>query len=93
MSEGAQLEMSFRGNIRRDDEQQSTPVVFHFHCDVDSHFQLCPVDQFLQRQLSLYRGVVDVYRMTLDSKNEVDSSDNCIRELVASHHVSIPKQV
>jgi len=94
--EGTRLELSFHGNIRRDDEQQSTPLVFHFHGDVESHFQLSPVDEFLQKQLDSYRGVIDVYRLTQNSKKEVDSDSGrskYIRELVASHHVNIPKEV
>jgi len=93
VSEGTGMELSFHGNIRRDDEQQSTRFVFHFLEDVESHFRLSPVDRFLQRQLSAYRGVVDVYRLTQHSKNQVDSRSNCIRTLVASHHINVPKEV
>jgi len=88
VSEGARLELAFRGNVRRDDRQQATPLVFHFHADVESHFQLSPVNKFLQSQLSLYRGVVNVYRVT-----HVDSAGVVTRALVASHHVTIPKKV
>jgi len=93
-SEGARLELCFHGNVRRDDRQQSTPLVFHFHGDVESYFQLSPVDKFLQRQLKSYRGVIDVYQVTQNS--EVDSGgepSKCIRKLVACHSVNIPKDV
>jgi len=97
LSEGARLELSFSGNIRRQDEQQSTPLVYHFHGDMESHFQLSPVDKFLQKQLNSYRGVVDVYvQVSQNTKKANDSGDRWskfARQLVASHHVNITKEV
>jgi len=96
VSEGARLELCFHGNVRRDDEQRSTPLVFHYRGEVESRFQVAPVDRFLQSQLEWYRGVVDVYRIAEDSTKEVNSAGGqpkCTRQLVASHHVYIPKTV
>jgi len=94
MSEGGRLELVCHGNIRRDDEQQLTPLVFHFHGDVESHFQLSPVDKFLQKQLNSYRGVIDVYQVTQNSEVDSDGEPSkYTRKLVASHHVNIPKEV
>jgi len=95
VSEGARLELSFHGNIRREDEQQSTPVVFHYRADFESRFQFSPVDRFLQSQLNSYRGVVDVYGIRQDSKNVGSDLEQpkCTRRLVATHHVTIPKTV
>jgi len=45
VSEGSRLELSFHGNVRRDDHQPSTPLVFHFRRDVDTRFRLSPVDR------------------------------------------------
>jgi len=42
VSEGARLELTFHGNVRRQDvdQQQSTPLVFHFRRDVETRFQV-----------------------------------------------------
>jgi len=92
-SEGGRLELDFHGNICHNDKQQSIPLVFHFHGDVESHFQLRPVDKFLQRQLNSYRGVINVYKVTQKCNvNSGGEPSKCTRKLVASHHVNIPKE-
>lgn len=46
-SEGDRLELAFHGNIRLDDQRPLSTVwlVFHAHRDVETRFQLIPVDR------------------------------------------------
>ena len=99
--EGDVLEVSFRGNIKCCDEDHPTVLLtYNSHLNTSAGFDICEVDRFLQRNYSVFRGFVQVYRRVqvvhTPSKAEQEQGVTepwieISKELVSEHLVSIPK--
>ncbi|XP_078328192.1 death domain-containing protein 1-like [Crassostrea virginica] len=103
--EGDIIEINFRGNIQNSSSDKCPRFVFNSNVPSFLEFYLSEVDQYLQRNFSVFRGVVELYRtyyVTADKKAVarkeavVDENSFCVRRekkktLLCEIPITIPK--
>ena len=104
LNEGDVLEIGFRGNIKN--EGKSITFVYNSQLKNQSGFYCTEVDKFLQKSYSVYRGFVQLLRLTriihqppAPSAEELEKQDyvrqeptvDVKKELMTELLVSIPK--
>ncbi|KAK7479539.1 hypothetical protein BaRGS_00029256, partial [Batillaria attramentaria] len=63
LQEGDQVVVTFSGNVRNVDSRYSTlRMVFNSNMTTAAYFTVCEVDRYLQKNFSMYRGVLHVQR-------------------------------
>jgi hypothetical protein len=103
VSEGDLIEIHFRGNIKNNSNVKIPKFIYNSNVTSTSSFFLSEVDQYLQRNFNVYRGVVEVYRAyfvfpdkkTIARKESVlDESSFCVRkEKIKSLLCEIPMNI
>lgn len=69
LNEGDHIELAFRGNIC-DTSNKPTAFVFNSNISSELGLYLSEVDKYLQKNFSVYRGVIKVYRCFCESKDK-----------------------
>ena len=59
INEGDIIEVSFRGNVTKRDNEQ-IQFVYNSNLESETDFYACEVDRYLQKNFPVYRGVVEV---------------------------------
>ncbi|XP_061190143.1 death domain-containing protein 1-like [Saccostrea echinata] len=103
VSEGDLIEINFRGNIQNG--SKSPNFIYNSNVVSFSEFLLSEVDQYLQRNFNVFRGVVEAYRVqfvtpdkrTIARKESImDENSFCVRKekrktLLCEIPITIPK--
>lgn len=103
--EGDIIEINFRGNIQNNSSVKCPKFVYNSNLPSSTEFFLSEVDQYLQRNFHVFRGVVEVYRVqyvvpdkkTVARKESVlDENSFCVRKekkkiLICEIPITIPK--
>lgn len=103
--EGDVIEINFRGNIQNNSSVKCPKFVYNSNLPSSTEFFLSEVDQYLQRNFHVFRGVVEVYRVhyvvpdkkTVARKESVlDENSFCVRKekkkiLICEIPLTIPK--
>ncbi|KAK3095023.1 hypothetical protein FSP39_009314 [Pinctada imbricata] len=105
INEGDIMEVTFKGNVKCP-SRRSLKFVYNSNVSSEVGFKLSEVDQYLQKNFGVYRGVVEIYRWYLPKtdkrivvnnrqssvdENSINSMNQIKRDLLCEISVSIPK--
>ena len=102
LTEGDVIEISFHNNVKcTDDGVSAIRIVFNSNFETSRYFTMSESNQYLQKQLNTYRGLIHVAKICVTNEDltivnedgdiERKMSETITQELIAVHNVNIPK--